>query len=173
MDGETVFAILVGAALACFSLAMVAYAFFRGNGDQEAQPDAVPAQESGELGLDAIYDCIGTLELEYQLGNVLEEQYRQQLQSYRMQLAAAVKEELDRGVASPELLLEQEVVQARSRASGAWQSCPQCDAPVPEGQRVDGDIAVCPHCGARLGHDSSLAEEPLTPPSSSGPGQPC
>ena len=32
MDGETIFAILVGAALACFSLVMVGYSFFRGTG---------------------------------------------------------------------------------------------------------------------------------------------
>ena len=173
MDGETIFAILVGAALGCFSLVMVAYAFFRGNVDQEAQPAPSPGQESGELSLESIYDSIGTLELEYQLGNVLEEQYRQQLQAYRMQLAAAVKEELDRGAASPELLLEQEVMQARSRASGAWRSCPQCDAPVPDRQRAGGDPAVCPHCGAPLDHDASLPGEPLAPPTSPERAQPC
>ena len=161
MDGQTIFAILVGAALACFSLVMVGYAFFRGDslGDETAAP-LQPASGDG-VGLDAIYDSIDTLDLDYQLGNVPEDQYREQLQGYRTQAAAAVKALLEGGDAPPELLLEQEVLTARSSGShsGApphtpiepvespgpvegWMACPQCDAPIPPIN------TPCPHCGA-------------------------
>ncbi len=161
MDGQTIFAILVGAALACFSLVMVGYAFFRGDshGDETAAP-LQPAVGVG-VGMGAIYDSIDTLELDYQLGNVPEDQYRDQLQGYRLQAAEAVKSLLEGGDAPPELLLEQEVLAARSSLahSGAplhtpiepvespgpveeWTACRQCDAPIPPGD------TPCPHCGA-------------------------
>lgn len=176
MDGQTIFAILIGAALACFSLVMVGYAFFRGDSPslssspvgQEADSPLQSTSDDG-VGLDAIYDSIDTLELDYQLGNVPEDQYREQLQGYRLQAAVAVKSMLERGDAPPELLLEQEVLAARS--SGAhrhaslhspvepveihgsvegWRACPQCDAPVPL------DDAPCPHCGAAVVEVSPL-----------------
>jgi hypothetical protein len=176
MDGQTIFAILVGAALACFSLVMVGYAFFRGDSPtpgsspagKEAAPPLEPASDDG-VGLDAIYDSIDTLELDYQLGNVPEDQYREQLQGYRLQAAVAVKSLLERGEAPPELLLEQEVLAARSSGTHrhafpqsavepveipgpveGWRACPQCDAPIPP------DDAPCPHCGAAVGEMSPL-----------------
>ena len=127
MEAQTVFAILVGAALACFSLVVVGYSFFRGNegGKSEAGP-AVP--ENDGVDVDAILDSISTLELEYQLGNVPEDQFRDQLQSYRLQLALTVKAQLERGEAPPELVLEQEVLMARSENAGGWKPSPRCDA---------------------------------------------
>ena len=118
------------------------------------------------VGLDSIYDSIDTLELEYQLGNLPEDQYRQQLQAYRLEAAATIKSQLEQGAAPPELLLEQEVIAARAELRSAesaegtrpepvgpepvegWQACPQCDAPIPAapGQSVDS----CPHCGASV-----------------------
>ena len=96
MDGETVFAVLLGAALAVFSLVMAGYpvlrdAFFRPahRGDGDAGP-AEPGDD-GDVGLAAIYDSIDTLELEYQLGNLPEPEYRRQLQAYRLEAAAVVK----------------------------------------------------------------------------------
>ena len=151
MDGQTVFVILVGAALASFSLVMVSYAFFRGNSPEDEGPVASEFPADVGVGLDAIYDSIDTLELEYQLGNVPEEQYRQQLDSYRIQVAVVVRAMLERGDAPPELLLEQEVLAARSEARRSssnssegetWRACPQCDAPIPP------DDVPCPHCGA-------------------------
>ena len=83
MDGETIFAILVGVALALFSLVMVAYSFFeaprQAPGRRQASTQAASHEDDG-VGLDSIYDSIDTLELEYQLGNLPEEQYREQLQ---------------------------------------------------------------------------------------------
>lgn len=151
MEGETVIAVLLGAALAVFSLVMVAYSFFRGN--ETAAPSPSPAQAVDEdgVGLDSIYDSIDTLELEYQLGNLPEDQYREQLRAYRLEAAAAIKNQLEGGAAPADLLLEQEVMAARAEIrstnpAAGWQACPQCDAPIPAAlAQSDGS---CPHCGA-------------------------
>ncbi len=164
MDGETIFAILVGLALAVFSLLMVSYSFFRGSSTSSAQAQsslAAPPASDDNVGLDSIYDSIDTLELEYQLGNLPEEQYREQLRGYRLEAAAAIKSQLEQGAAPPELLLEQEVIAARAElrsvesAEGTrpepvegWQACPQCDAPIPAALGLSN--GVCPHCGAHL-----------------------
>ena len=177
MDGETIFAILVGVALAIFSLVMVSYSFFRGsshhqmrNGSgQEPSSPAAPAGDDG-VGLDSIYDSIDTLELEYQLGNLPEDQYRQQLQAYRLEAAAVIKAQLEQGAAPPELLLEQEVIAAREEIRSAhppfnsppeggmeevaeWRACPQCDAPIPAAlglSPTSDEWRACPHCGASV-----------------------
>ncbi len=163
MDGEAIFAILVGVGLAAFSLVIVTYSFFRGS---SASSVAVPPPASDDgVGLDSIYDSIETLELEYQLGNLPESQYREQLQAYRLAAAAAIKAQLEQGAAPLELLLEQEVIAARAEilsdnpSEGAvadlaegWQACPQCDAPVPAALGLFQDqwenSGSCPHCGA-------------------------
>ena len=149
MEAQTVFAILVGIALACFSLVIVGYSFFRGTDARRVETGA-PAPDDDGVGLDAILDSIDTLELEYQLGNVTEEQYHQQLQSYRLQVAMMVKAQLERGDASRELVLEQEVLRARGTGTGGWRPCPQCDAPLPESTAAGGQVAACPHCDASL-----------------------
>ena len=149
MEAQTVFAILVGAALAGFSLVMVGYSFFRGNDARRVQPDALPPEDN-EVGVDAILDSIDTLDLEYQLGNVTGEQYREQMASYRLQVALAVKAELERGDASPELLLEQEILAARAGGVDEWRPCPHCDAPLPAAADGDAPFDFCPHCNASL-----------------------
>ena len=170
MDGQTIFAVIIGAALACFSLVLVGYAFFRGDSteDEGTAFDNPPASDT--LGLEATYDAIDTLELEFQLGNIPEDQYRHQLQGYRVQAALAVKALLESGNAPPELLLEQEVLAARSnranlsnslaapvqghdsthKSTGDWRACPQCDAPIPS------PANLCPHCGADTANTTPL-----------------
>ena len=149
MDSQTIFAILVGAALACFSLVMVGYSFFRGN---EAMPGAAFADDGSSderVGLDAIYDSIDTLELEHQLGNIPDDQYRDQLQAYRMQAATTIRMQLETGNAAPEIVLEHEVLAARDDMRSSWKPCPQCDAPLPETVHGSSET-TCPHCGAEL-----------------------
>jgi len=165
MDGETIFAILVGAALGVFSLVMVAYSFFRGSSTSSGQVPSFPASVSASddsVGLDSIYDSIDTLELEYQLGNLPEDQYRRQLQAYRLEAAAVIKSQLEQGAAPPELLLEQEVIAARSELHSAesaegWRACPQCDAPVPSALGLSN--GSCPHCGSSV-QNQSTTENP-------------
>ena len=161
MDGETIFAIVVGIALAAFSLVMVSYSFFRGSSTSSGQAQSSPSPSGDDgVGSDSIYDSIDTLELEYQLGNLPEEQYREQLQRYRLEAAAAIKSQLEQGAAAPELLLEQEVIAARSELRSAepaegWQACPQCDAPIPT--TLGQSSGACPHCSAQLS-DSGLKD---------------
>ncbi len=154
MDGETVFAIVFGTALAVFSLVMVGYSFFRrrvGSGPAAETVSEVSQLESANgPSIDSIYDSIYTLELEYHLGNLPEQQFQEQFQAYRLQAAAALKEQLEKDRADPLLLLEQEVMEARSalQDKGAHvpdcPACPDCSGPVPA------EAAACPHCGAEL-----------------------
>ena len=101
MDSETIFAVLVGIALACFGLAMVGYSFFR---HREPEDSAIPLRsesDSAGVGLEALLDSVDTLELEHQLGNIPGEQYLQQLQSYRLQIAVLVRDQLESGARLP------------------------------------------------------------------------
>ncbi len=181
MDGETIFAILAGVALAVFSLVMVAYSFFRSPVAAEGQAPPPPASDDG-VGLDAIYDSIDTLELEYQLGNLPEDQYREQLRGYRLEAAAVIKTQLEQGAAPPELLLEQEVLAARavirsaqpadgdgSELADEWRACPQCDAPIPAALSLSN--GSCPHCGARASIQAAEDETGAPPAAPFGPAQ--
>lgn len=155
MDGETVVAIVFGAALAVFSLVMVGYSFLRGREDAAPMPETVAVgpqsastQVNGDgISVDSIYESIYTLELEYQLGNLPEQQFQEQFKAYRLQAAAALKEQLENGQADPLSLLEQEVMEART-ALQANQAlgpvCPDCSGPV------SSEARACPHCGADL-----------------------
>ena len=172
MDGETIFAILVGLVLAVFSLVMVTYSFFRGSSASSGQAQSSltpPPAGDDSVGLDSIYDSIDTLELEYQLGNLPEDQYREQLRAYRLEAAAAIKAQLEQGAAPPELLLEQEVIAARAEMRSAqtpdgnvpsaveeWRACSQCDAPVPAALDMSG--GSCPHCGASIQNKSTTGD---------------
>ena len=169
MDGQTIFAILVGAALACFSLVMVGYSFFRDRDTKSVTTDNGFLSGDDSIGVDAILDSIDTLELEYQLGNIPEEQYLQQMRAYRLQAAVEVKGLLDRGEAPPELVLEQEVLKARSSVGESWRSCPRCDAPLPLAVDIDNGNATCPHCNAPL--SNWAAREGGAVSSSSNPRQ--
>jgi hypothetical protein len=150
MDAETVLSIIMGVALAAFSLLVVGSAFLRGQSPEEDshvrhEPASQDFNDVGEVGLDSIYESIDTLELDYQLGNVLENQYHEQLESYRLQAAAAVKRLIESGNAGPELLLEHEVLAARdSLGNGAATTCAEC------GEQAPPESGVCPGCGAEL-----------------------
>ena len=151
MDGETVFAIVFGAALAAFSLVMVGYSFVKGRDDSGLAPETVselPQAESAHgPSIDSIYESIFTLELEFNLGNLPEQQFQEQFQAYRLQAAAALKEQLEKGKADPLQFLEQEVMLARSAMQDNRTFvpvCPDCSGPVPA------EAVACPHCGSEL-----------------------
>ena len=108
-------AIVIGAALAVLSAVVVLYPFFKSRfgrradgGGRTAPPASADAQP--------IYDAIRTLQLEYQLGNVPEEQYREQLLDYRLQAAQALWEQDQRLDESEEL--EAEIRAARASLYG-------------------------------------------------------
>ena len=117
MDSGVLLSVIFGGLLALFSLAVVGYSFLRGTGapDDAAASDAAGASvnDSSELPLESLYDSLETLQLEYRLGNLPEEQYREQYESYRRQAAAIIKRQLESGAADPELRLEAEVLARR------------------------------------------------------------
>lgn len=170
MDGEAVIAILLGAALAIFSLVIAGYpimrdAFFRPaeRADAGDAAPSTPDDDDAGVGAESIYDAIETLELDYQLGNLPEAEYRRQLQAYRVEAAEVIRAQLERGpesdvgddadAAGPESRLEREVMALRrpesrsdapeSLPSESTAACPECDAPIPAGLR-----GPCPGCGA-------------------------
>ena len=151
MDGETVFAVLLGAALAVFSLVMAGYpvlrdAFFRPA--QRGDGDAALAEpgDDGGIGLEAIYDSIDTLELEYQLGNLPEAEYRRQLQAYRLEAAAVVKAQVERGDGPFGQCVAPCGGALAAGGNAAMAACPQCDAPIPAAHS-----GACPGCGVAVG----------------------
>ena len=140
MDAETVIPIFVGAVLAAFSFAVVAYAFVRG---RQPLPVADSPPETDDQALADIFDSITTLDLEYRLGRMPEEDFQAQFQAYRVQAATVLRDQLEAGRGDPAWVLEQEILLARGVAGNAA-VCPDCSAAVLEG------TAACPNCGAEM-----------------------
>ena len=137
---------IVGAALALFSIVVVVYPFLRSrlrSGTSWRRSDARPTTPE----LQAIYDAVHTLQLEYQLGRIPQNMYREQLQSYRFQAAAALRKAMTDGPGAQDWLLEQEVLVARAAlrsSNGGPRPCPNCRS-LPEIE-----MTRCPECGAQL-----------------------
>ncbi len=111
-------AVLIGALLAILVIGVVLYPFIKTRFRPSPRPSATPLPPVGEglrvrVTREAIYEEIRTLQLEYELGSIEESEYRQQLRSYRLQAASALRDqerleqELDR-------LLEEEILAARA-----------------------------------------------------------
>ena len=140
-------ALMVGAALALFSLAIVIHPFLRsrirsrtggaGNAAGPASPELEP-----------IFDAINTLQLEYQLGKIPENLYQEQLRGYRLQAASVLRQQAEDRAGAPEWVLEQEVLVARAALrgrDGGPRPCPSCRSLV-----AAPGLAVCPECGNSL-----------------------
>jgi hypothetical protein len=107
--------LLLGAALAILSIAVVVYPFLKSRGRR--QPGA-SGQEAGAsvTELESIYESIRTLELEHQLGKVEEAAYQEQLRAYRWQAAEALRQQIperDHRLRDADWQLEQEILSAR------------------------------------------------------------
>ena len=141
--------LVVGAVLAVFSIAIVAYPFLRSrlrSGFRDARSDTDSATELGN-----IYDSIRTLQLEYQLGQVPDNLYREHLREYRLQAAATLRRRAENQASAPDWLLEQEVLTARTilrAATGGPRPCPSCRSLPGSG------VTVCPECGTELENPS-------------------
>jgi hypothetical protein len=144
MDAETVISIFVGAVLAAFSFAVVGYAFMRGP-QPLSTTDTPPETDDRALG--DIFDSITTLDLEYQLGRLPEEDFQAQFQAYRVQAATVLRDQLEAGRGDPAWLLEQEILLARGLDGNAV-VCPDCNASVLKG------MLACPNCGAEMAPQS-------------------
>lgn len=141
--------LLIGAVLAVFSIAIVAYPFLKARlraGSGDGRPGTDSATELGN-----IYDAIRTLQLEYQLGQVPDNLHREHLRDYRLQAAAALRQRMKDLASAPDWLLEQEVLAARAvllATNGGPRPCPSCRSLPGPGLRV------CPECGTELGDQS-------------------
>ena len=119
--------LLLAAALVVLSIGVLLYPFLR----DRFQPEANESQQSPVPVIDEVedvLDAIRTLQLEFQLGNVPEKQYREELQAYRVQAAAKLRDQMESQTQDANLELEQEVLMARLgvRGDGAGRMCPAC-----------------------------------------------
>lgn len=138
--------LIVGAALALLSLVIVAYPFWKSRlAARVTRRLTVTVEAPPEL--EPIYDAIRTLQLEYQLGKIPENLYREQLTGYRMQAASALRQRVQERAGAPEWVLEQEVLVTRAAlrgTAGGPRPCPNCRS------LVGPELAACPECGAHL-----------------------
>ena len=107
-------AFIVAVALSLFCLAIVVfplvlarYGHRTGGTGAARPPDALEYQ--------AIREAILTLRLDHDLGKIDPEQYQEQLQGYRLAAADALRRHSQAGEDAKEMLLEDEVLAARSR----------------------------------------------------------
>jgi hypothetical protein len=151
VDGETILSIILGVGLAAFSVILVGYSFLRKSGRESTVQAAHSSLEGPPVleavegpGIDSVFEAINTLELEYQLGNIPEAQYQEQLEAYRIEAAAALKTMLESGNAGPAWALEREVLEAGASVRQTSPRCPECGSPLP---RYDD---TCPECGVEV-----------------------
>jgi hypothetical protein len=148
-------AIIIGAALAILSIAVVVYPFLKSRTEErvEATPEASDAEG---LGLEAIYEAIRILQLDHQLGKVPEGLYQEQLRAYRLQAAAALKQQAEAQARDADWALEQEIQVARAsipRRNGSAPRCPDC------GTAVSAGLGQCPECNIELPTGQSNSRE--------------
>ena len=113
--------IIVGATLGVFALGVLAYPFFKYNRTIINSKDYT--ETNFVFDLDALYEAIKTLQLEYQLNRITESDFTKQLNNYRLQAASLLRTEslnstyVAKFNDSTEFktdLLEQEIMLARS-----------------------------------------------------------
>jgi hypothetical protein len=105
--------------------------------------DGAALPDTDDRALADIFDAITTLDLEYQLGRMPQEDFQSQFQAYRLQAATVLRDQLEAGRGDPAWVLEQEILMAQGGLENA-SVCPNCSASVLD------DAAVCPHCGAEM-----------------------
>ena len=123
--------LLVAVALVVLSIGVLIYPFLRGRFQSE-DGEQVPVPVMSEV--EDILDAIRTLQLEYQLGNVPEERYREELQAYRMQAAAILRDRMESPTQDADTELEQEVLMARLDVRESGPSAAETDSTT-EGNR--------------------------------------
>ncbi len=136
-------AIAIGTLIALISLTILLLPFFRSRwrthtgGFIDWPEEAIRQRE-------AIYQNIGTLRQDFDMGNISAEEYRAQLDSYRRQAALALRQEDQ--LRSREEELEREIQSLASTNDGALPSmtCPECGVSTELGDQV------CSNCGAQL-----------------------
>ena len=139
-------ALIIGAALAVLSVAVIMYPFLKPR-VRTGDHGGVSAVDPAATEVEPVYDAIRTLQLEYQLGKVPENLYLEQLAGYRLQAAGVLRQRAAQRTGYDEWLLEQKVLLARTAlraAADGPQKCPRC------GATVGASLAACAECGANL-----------------------
>ena len=145
MDAETAIAISFGAVMAVFSFSLVYYTFVRVRQYGGFESNSFVKADDPELA--GIFEAIKTLDLEYQLDRVSDEEFQAQFQAYRLEAAVVLKNQLESGRGDAAWALEQEILLAlgdQDSVSSKLTVCSDCSAAVMEG------IPSCPHCGAEM-----------------------
>ena len=104
-----------------------------------------------------IYDDIKSLILDHELGNVPPREYRERLETYRLQAANALREQeqLRQTLSGQEEDLEDQALELR-RSWGAVKRVNPCEWC---GGEVDALAALCPRCELPLDGEPSVEEE--------------
>ena len=93
-------AIVIGGILTLLSIGVVVYPFLKSARARRATPEYVDSPVNlPPQRLDVVYQTIRTLHLEHELGRISDENYRTQLDAYRIE-AAEILRDLDQGQAS-------------------------------------------------------------------------
>lgn len=122
---------IVGVSLALLSLAVIMYPFVTSR-RKFSNPQHGNGRPDTQAMLEEIYAAIETLMLEHQLGNIPQALYQEQLLGYRLEAAEVLRQQGQMSQAEgtgPEILLEQEILAARSALQ---------DADKPSGESYDG-----------------------------------
>jgi hypothetical protein len=148
-------AIIIGAVLAILSIAVVTYPFLKSRPWERGEAMPEPSDAEGP-DLEAIFEAIRTLQLDHQLGKVPEGLYQEQLRAYRLQAAAALKQQAEAQAKDADWALEQEIQVARasiSHQNGNAPRCPNCGTAASIG------LGQCPECSIELSPDRSGSRE--------------
>ena len=131
--------------MAVFSFSLVYYTFMRVRQYGGFESNSFVKADDPELA--GIFEAIKTLDLEYQLDRVSDEEFQAQFQAYRLEAAVVLKNQLESGRGDAAWALEQEILLAlgdQDSVSSKLTVCSDCSAAVLEG------IPACPHCGAEM-----------------------
>ena len=120
--------LLVGALLAALALGVVLWPFLR-RGGTTAAPNTAKLLAQVQRRREAIYDAISSLQVEYRLGQVNAADYQERFQAYRLQAAAALREqeELEELLVALDQALEEEIRAARRSSDGARESAKESE----------------------------------------------
>ena len=133
-------AIIIGLALVLLSVGVAVYPFWKQR--RGLTPETVAGPPPLEADLQSVYEAMGTLQLEHELGNIPLGLYREQLQDYRVQAAVILRRQAEAQAQGAEWLLEQEIGLARAALG-----------------HVNGNAAACPNCGAVVEMDHPQCQE--------------
>ncbi|GIT45119.1 MAG: hypothetical protein Ct9H300mP11_30550 [Chloroflexota bacterium] len=84
--------------MALFSIATVGYSFV--NNRRPLPKENSAYSDDNDQDLAGIFDAISTLDLEFQLGRLPQEQFQEQFQAYRLQAGTVLRDKLEAGPAT-------------------------------------------------------------------------